>query len=371
MTEAYIIGAVRTPAGRRDGGLAKAHPADLGALVVRALIDRTGADPSAVDEIVLGCDDAAGPQGGNLARTCWLAAGMPPEVPGVTLDRRGGSSQQAVHAAARAVWSGSAGLVVAGGVRSTSMVPPSEADPVAGSRGWRARYGGRAFPQLRTAETIAGKWDVSRREMEEFAVRSHRRAARALAEWRFEREVVPAAGLLTDEGPRPDLGLAELAALEPCAEGGRLTAALTAEPCDGAAAVLIASADAVRAHRLSPRARVHHASARACDPAAPPAFAAATARALDRTGMAADRLDVVEADEAYACLPLAWARETGVDPERINPNGGALALGDALGASGARALTSLLHELERAGGRYGLQVAEDGFQAEITIIERL
>ncbi|RCG32473.1 acetyl-CoA C-acyltransferase [Sphaerisporangium album] len=379
-TEAYIIGAVRTPLGREGGGLAGAHPADLGAHVIRALLDRTGADPGAVDEVVFGCVDAVGPQAGNVARTCWLAAGLPGEVPGVTVDRQGGSSQQALHFAAHAVWSGNAGLVVVGGVQNASMVPSSQvaavgkalgfATPVAGSRGWQARYGGREPSSLRGAEMIAKKWDISRQQMEEFALASHRRAVRATAEWRFEREVVPVAGLLADEGPR-DVTPGELAALEPLAEGGRLTAGLSAQAADGAAALLVASERAVREHRLSPRARVHHTSARGSGPGMPSAAVAATARALNLAGMAIDQFDVVEVDEAFACVPLAWTRETGAGPERVNPNGGALAFGHPAGAAGARLMTSLLHELERTGGRYGLQVTGEGGQATVTVLERL
>ncbi|WP_424535363.1 acetyl-CoA C-acetyltransferase [Sphaerisporangium viridialbum] len=383
MSEAYIVGAVRTPVGRRNGGLASAHPADLGAHVIRALMDRTGADPAAVDDVVFGCVDAVGPQAGDIARTCWLAAGMPEEVPGVTVDRQCGSSQQAVHFAAQAVQSGNADLVVAGGVQNMSMVPISQAmvagqalgfaTPFTGSRGWHARYGAQEVSQFRGAEMIAERWDISRRDMEEFALESHQRALTAIDEGRFEREIVPFAGVLADEGPRRDTTLAKMASLRTLVEGGRLTAAVSSQISDAAAALLIASEEGVRAHGLTPRARIRHMSARGADPimmlSAP---IPATAHALRKAGMKIGDMDVVEINEAFASVVLAWLRETGADPARVNPGGGAIALGHPLGATGARLMTSLLHELERTGGRYGLQtMCEGGGQANVTVIERL
>ncbi|MEU4831863.1 acetyl-CoA C-acetyltransferase [Streptosporangium sp. NPDC023615] len=383
MGEAYIVGAVRTPVGRRNGGLAGAHPADLGAHVLGELVGRGGVDPEAVDDVVFGCVDTLGPQAGDIARTCWLAAGLPECVPGVTVDRQCGSSQQAVHFAAQAVLSGTSDLVVAGGVQNMSMVPIGYAmtagralgfdGPFAGSEGWRARYGDREISQFRGAEMIAEKWDISRREMEEFAYESHRRALRAIDEGRFAAEIVPWRGVSADEGPRRDTTPERMAALRPLVEGGRLTAALSSQISDGAAALLLASGRAVRRHGLTPRARVHHLSARGDDPvmmlSAP---IPATAHALRRAGMTIGDIDVVEINEAFAPVVLAWLRETGADPARVNPNGGAIALGHPLGATGARLMTSLLHELERTGGRYGLQtMCEGGGQANVTIIERL
>ncbi|MGC5016155.1 acetyl-CoA C-acetyltransferase [Streptosporangium sp. DT93] len=383
MSEAYIVGAVRAPVGRRNGGLAGAHPADLGAHVLRELVGRSGADPEAVDDVVFGCVDTLGPQAGDIARTCWLAAGLPEGVPGVTVDRQCGSSQQAVHFAAQAVMSGTCDLVVAGGVQNMSMVPIGYAmtagqalgfdGPFAGSEGWRARYGDQEVSQFRGAEMIAEKWDISRREMEEFACESHRRALRAIDEGRFTAEIAPWRGVSADEGPRRDTTLERMAALKPLVEGGRLTAALSSQISDGAAALLLASARAVREHGLTPRARVHHLSARGDDPimmlSAP---IPATAHALRRAGMTIGDIDAVEINEAFAPVVLAWLKETGADPARVNPNGGAIALGHPLGATGARLMTSLLHELERTGGRYGLQtMCEGGGQANVTIIERL
>ncbi|MEU8948489.1 acetyl-CoA C-acetyltransferase [Streptomyces sp. NPDC048489] len=385
MVEAYIVEAVRTPVGRRGGGLSAVHPADLGAHVLRALVERSGVDPAAVEDVVLGCLDAVGPQAGDIARTSWLAAGLPEEVPGVTVDRQCGSSQQAVHFAAQAVLSGTQDLVVAGGVQNMSMIPIAFASrraaeplgltdgPFAGSEGWRARYGDRPVNQFHGAELIAAKWGITRRDQEEFALRSHRRAVRALDEGRFARETVPYGEVTADEGPRRDTSPEKMAALAPVVEGGTITAACSSQVSDGAAAMLLASERAVREHGLTPRARVHHLSARGEDPirmlSAP---VPATAYALKKTGMSLGDIDLVEINEAFAPVVLAWLKETGADPGKVNVNGGAIALGHPLGATGVRLMTTLLHELERTGGRFGLQtMCEGGGQANVTIIERL
>jgi acetyl-CoA C-acetyltransferase len=380
--EAYLIEAVRTPVGRRGGGLATVHPADLGAHVLRELLARTGVDPLAVEDVFFGCVDALGPQAGDIARTCWLAAGLPEEVPGTTIDRQCGSSQQALHFAAQAVMSGTNDLIVAGGVQNMSMIPIASAltaaaplgfaDPFSGSEGWRARYGDQEVSQFRGAELIAEKWGISREEMEVYALESHRRARQAITEGRFEREVVPLAGVAVDEGPR-ETSLEKMAALPPLSEGGRLTAALASQISDAATAVLVASEDAVQTHGLRPRARVHHLSCRGADPifmlTAP---IPATAYALEKTGMRLEDMDLIEINEAFASVVLAWQKETGADLSRVNVNGGAIALGHPLGATGTRLMTTLLCELERTGGRYGLQtMCEGGGQANVTIIERL
>ncbi|WP_433468975.1 acetyl-CoA C-acetyltransferase [Spirillospora sp. CA-128828] len=384
MAEAYIVDAVRAPVGRRNGGLAGAHPADLGAHVLTALMDRTAIDPAAVEDVVFGCVDTLGPQAGDIARTCWLAAGLPEEVPGVTVDRQCGSSQQAVHFAAQAVLSGTSDLVVAGGVQNMSQIPIGSAmtaaaplgfteGPFAGSKGWTRRYGDAEVSQFHGAEMIARDWDLSRDDMEAFAYESHQRAIRAIDEGRFEREIAPYEGVATDEGPRRDTSLEKMAGLKTLVDGGRLTAAVSSQISDGAAALLIASEQAVRDHGLTPRARVHHISARGEDPirmlSAP---IPATAHALKKTGMTIGDIDAVEINEAFASVVLAWLKETGADPATTNPNGGAIALGHPLGATGARLMTTLLHELDRTGGRYGLQtMCEGGGQANVTIIERL
>jgi acetyl-CoA C-acetyltransferase len=382
MLEAYLVDAVRSPVGRRGGGLSQVHPADLGAHSIRALVERTGVDPAAIDDVVFGNLDSIGPQAGDIARTCALVAGLPEHVPGVTVDRQCGSGQQAVHFAAQAVMSGTADLIVAGGVQNMSQIPISAAmtageaygheTPFSGSPGWQARYGDQEISQFRGAELIAEKWDISRDDMEEFSVESHTRALRAGAEGRFDREIVPLAGCTIDEGPR-EPNWEKIRSLPALIEGGRLTAAVSSQISDGSAALLVASEQALKDHGLTPRARVHHLSVRGDDPVymltAP---IPATAYALERTGLGRDDIDLVEINEAFAPVVLAWQKETGFDLARVNVNGGAIALGHPLGATGARLLTTLLNELERTGGRYGLQtMCEGGGQANVTIIERL
>ncbi|MEU3374312.1 acetyl-CoA C-acetyltransferase [Streptomyces sp. NPDC006660] len=385
MAEAYVVEAVRTPVGRRGGALSAVHPADLGAHVLKALIERAGVDPAAVEDVVFGCLDTVGPQAGDIARTSWLAAGLPEEVPGVTVDRQCGSSQQALHFAAQGVLSGTQDLVVAGGTQNMSMVPIAFASrraaeplgltqgPFAGSLGWRARYGDAPVDQFHGAQLIAERWHITREDMEEFALRSHRRAITAIDEGRFTRETVAHGSLTTDEGPRRDTTSAKMAALQPVVAGGTITAACSSQISDGAAALLIASERAVAEHGLTPRARVHHLSVRGEDPirmlSAP---IPATAHALRKAGLRIDDIDLVEINEAFAPVVLAWLKETGADPARVNVNGGAIALGHPLGATGAKLMTTLLHELERTGGRYGLQtMCEGGGQANVTVIERL
>jgi acetyl-CoA C-acetyltransferase len=385
MSEAYIVDAVRSPVGRKGGGLAGVHPADLGAHAIRELMTRTGIDPAAVDDVVFGCVDTIGPQAGDIARTCWLAAGLPEEVPGTTIDRQCGSSQQAVHFAAQGVMSGTQDVVIAGGVQNMSKIPIASAfyaanaigvedkDPFSGSTGWVKRYGDQPVSQFRGAEMIADKWGISREDMEVFALESHRRAIQAIDEGRFDREVSPYGEVSVDEGPRRGSTLEKMAALPPVVEGGRITAAVSSQISDGAAAILVVSEQAVKQHNLTPRARIHHLSVRGADPiymlTAP---INATAYALDKTGLSLDEIDLVEINEAFAPVVLAWQKETGADLARVNVNGGAIALGHPLGATGARLMTTLLHELERTGGRYGLQtMCEGGGQANVTIIERL
>ena len=381
--EAYIIGAVRTPTGKKKGTLGAIHAADLGAHAIRALLERTGIDANHVDDVIFGCVDQIGSQAGDIARTCWLAAGLPDHVPGTTIDRQCGSSQQAVHFAAQAVMSGTQDLVVAGGVQTMNQIPISAAmvagqaygqpDPFSGSRGWRERYGTQEVSQFRAAEMIAEKWHISRREMEEFALESNRRALNALERGVFERETAPLNGLSADETPRLGTTLEKMAQLQPLAPGGRITAAVASQIADGAAALLIASADAVRRYGLKPRARIHHMSVRGADPVwmltAP---IPATRHALAKAGMALDDIDLIEINEAFASVVLAWQRELNADMARVNVNGGAIALGHPLGATGAKLMTTLLHELERRGVRFGLQtMCEGGGQANVTIIERL
>ncbi len=382
MAEAYIIDTVRTPVGKRGGTLSQIHPADLGAHTLNALMERTGVDPGAVDDVVMGCLDTIGPQAGDIARTAWLAAGLPQHVPGVTIDRQCGSSQQAVHFAAQGVMSGTQDLVVAAGVQNMSAIPISSAmivaeqfgytDPFSTSEGWVERYGTQEVSQFRGADMIAEKWDISREDMEAFAVESHERALAARAEGRFDNEIVPLAGLSHDEGPR-EPNLEKIRSLATLVEGGRVTAAVASQISDASAAMLVASPQAVKDHGLTPRARVHHLSVWGDDPiymlTAP---IAATKRALQKVGMTLDDIDLVEINEAFASVVLAWQKELDADMSKVNVNGGAIALGHPLGATGVRLMTTLLNELERTGGRYGLQtMCEGGGQANVTVIERL
>jgi acetyl-CoA C-acetyltransferase len=383
MAEAFLVDAVRTPVGRRGGTLAGAHPADLGAHVIRSLLARADVDPLAVDDVVFGCVDTVGPQAGDIARTAWLAAGLPEAVPGVTVDRQCGSSQQAVHFAAQAVLSGTADLVVAGGVQNMSQIPIAAAmlagqafgfdDPFSGSDGWRARYGTEEISQFRAADMIAGKWGISREEMESYALASHQRAVSAIDSGAFEAEIAPYGDAATDGCPRRDTSADKMAGLKPLREGGLITAALSSQIADASAALLVASERAVREHGLRPRARICHLSARGDDPVMMlTAPIPATAHALARAGLTLDQIDLVEINEAFASVVLAWQRETGADLDRVNVHGGAIALGHPLGATGARLMTTLLNALERTGGRYGLQtMCEGGGQANVTIIERL
>ena len=383
MAEALLVEAVRSPVARRGGPLAGVHSADLGAHVISALIERSGIDPAAVEDVIFGCTDTIGSQAGDIARTCWLAAGLPDHVPGVVVDRQCGSSQQAVHFAAQAVMSGTADVIVAGGVQNMSAIPISAAmivgerfgfpDPFSGSVGWRHRYGDAPVSQFRSAEMIARKWGCTRLDMEEFALRSHQRAVAAIDAGHFEREIAPLGAVTADTCPRRDTSLERMAALPALEEDGLVTAATSSQICDGAAALLVMSERAVRDHGVQPRARVHHLSARGADPVwmltAP---IAATAHALAKAGLTIDDIDLFEVNEAFASVVLAWLAETDADPARVNVGGGAIALGHPIGATGARLMTTLLHNLERTGGRYGLQVmCEGGGQANVTIIERL
>jgi acetyl-CoA C-acetyltransferase len=381
MAEAYIAGAVRAPVGRRNGGLAGVHPVDLAAHSLRALIERTGIDPAAVDDVIMGCVSQIGPQTFDIARNAWLSAGLPESVPGVTVDRQCGSSQQAVHFAAQAVMSGSQDLVVAAGVESMSVVAMGASVmlaaqaglPVPFGPGWKERYGDQEISQFRGAQLICEKWDIKRAQLEEFALESHQRAVRAIDEGRFAGQIAPLNGVDTDEGPRRDTSLEKMAALPALREGWEITAATSSQISDGSAAVLIASEEALRVHGLTPLARIRALTVIGDDPV----FMLtgpipATGRALGRAGLSIDDIDVFEVNEAFAPVLLAWSQETGASLERTNPNGGAIALGHPLGATGAILMTKLVHELHRTGGRYGLQtMCEGGGQANATIIERL
>lgn len=383
MAEAYIIDAVRTPIGRKKGSLAGLHPADLGAHPIKALVARTGVDANAVDDVVWGCCDTIGPQAGDIGRTVWLVAGLPQHVPGTTIDRQCGSSQQALHFAAQGVMSGTQDLVVAGGSQAMNAIPISAAmyagepygfsNPFNTSPGWVARYGDGLLNQINSAEMIATKWGLSREGMEAFAVASHQRAQAAWDNGWFDAEVAPMAELEKDETIRPQTNMEGLAGLRTVQEGGIITAGISSQNCDGAAALLVASERALKEHNLKPRARVHHISVRADDPVwmltAP---IPATEYALKKAGMTVNDIDLFECNEAFASVPMAWMKELGIPHEKVNIHGGGIALGHPLGATGARLMTTLLNALERTGGRYGLQtMCEGGGQANVTIIERL
>jgi acetyl-CoA C-acetyltransferase len=377
VAEAYIVGAVRTPVGKRNGGLAAINPVDLGAHVLTELVARTGADPSAVDDVIMGCVSQVGPQTFDIARNAWLSAGLPESVPGVTIDRQCGSSQQAVHFAAQAVMSGTQDLVVAAGVESMSMVKMGSSlgqdMALPFGQGWRDRYGDQEISQFRGAQLMCEKWGLKRPQLEELALASHLRAVKAIDEGRFDQQTMSVDEVTKDEGPRRDTSLAKMAELSPLREGWELTAATASQISDGAAAVLIASDAAVQRHGLTPRARIHALAVVGADPV----FMLtgpipATERVLARGQLTVDDIDVFEVNEAFAPVLLAWSADTGASLEKTNPNGGAIALGHPLGATGAILMTKLLHELERTSGRYGLQtMCEGGGQANATIIERL
>ena len=382
MSEAFIVDALRTPTGKRKGTLSQIHGADLGAHVLRELVKRNAVPAEDYDDVIFGCVDAIGPLAGNIGRSCWLAAGLPTHVPGVTIDRQCGSSQQAVHFAAQAVMSGTQDVIAIGGVQTMTQIPIGSAmiagkalgfnDPFSGSKGWTERFGSEPVSQFHGAQKIADKWNISRLDMEKFALESHRRARAAIAEGRFKREIVPLNGLENDETTR-ETSLEQMAKLEPLTPGGKLTAGVSSQTCDGASAMLIVSEAAVKRYKLKPRARIHHIGVMGDDPlfmlTAP---IPATQRALKKTGLTPKQIDIAECNEAFACVPMAWMKETGFAHEQVNVNGGAIALGHPLGATGAKLMTTLLHELERRKSRYGLQtMCEGGGVANVTIIERL
>lgn len=382
MAEAYIVDALRTPTGRRKGGLAHVHGADLGAHVLKNLVERNGIPDNEYDDVIFGCVDTIGPLAGDIARTCWLTAGLSQEVPGTTIDRQCGSSQQAVHFAAQAVMSGTMDVVVAGGVQTMTQIPISSAmiaaepmgfsDPFTGSKGWVERYGDVPPTQFKSAQMIADKWELSRKELEVYSLESHKRALNAIKEGRFDREIVPLEGVTMDETPREST-LEKMAELEGIFGCDKVTAGVASQTCDAASALLVVSEAALKRYNLTPRARIHHMSVRADDPiwmlTAP---IPATEYALKKSGMTMGDIDLVEINEAFASVAMAWLKETGYDHAKTNVNGGAIALGHPLGATGTKLMTTLLHELERTGGRFGMQtMCEGGGQANVTIIERL
>jgi acetyl-CoA acyltransferase len=387
--EPVIVGAVRTPVGRRNGGLAGVHAVDLGAAALRALAERSGVDPVLVDDVIMGCVSQIGEQSVNVARNAWLAAGLPEEVPATTIDRQCGSSQQAVQFAAQGILAGGYQLVVAGGVEHMTRVPLGSTMAGPGVPGapfgpaMHDRYQGRLVPQGISAELITEKWGLSREEQDSFALSSHRRAAAAQDAGRFDHQLVPvevpgpdgtSTWVRADEGVRRDTSMEKLAGLKPAFRpGGQVTAGNSSQISDGAAALLLASRAAAERLGLPPLARFAGFALAGVDPVLMlTGVIPATERVLRQTGLGMDDLDVIEINEAFASVVLAWGREVEPDWDRVNPNGGAIALGHPLGASGARIMTDLVAELERGNGRYGLQVmCEGGGMANATVLERL
>jgi acetyl-CoA acyltransferase len=384
--EPVIVGAVRTPVGRRNGGLSGLHAVDLGAAALRALVDRSGVDPDRVEDVIMGCVSQTGEQAVNVARNAWLAAGLPEEVPATTIDRQCGSSQQAVQFAAQGIMAGGYDLVVAGGVEHMTRVPMGSTMSGPGvpfGPRMHARYQGRLVPQGISAELITEKWGLTREEQDTFALRSHQRAAAAQDAGRFDQQVVPvevpgpdgtSAWVLADEGIRRDTSMEKLAGLKPAFRpDGQVTAGNASQISDGAAALLLAGRDTAERLGLRPLARFVSFALAGVDPVLMlTGVIPATERVLERAGLRLGDVDVVEINEAFASVVLAWGREVEPDWERVNPNGGAIALGHPLGASGARIMTDLVTELRRRDGRYGLQVmCEGGGMANATVLERL
>ncbi|MEV5033202.1 acetyl-CoA C-acetyltransferase [Sphingobium sp. LMC3-1-1.1] len=386
MTDAFIVAAARTAGGRRKGALAGVHPADLGGMVLDALVERSGIDPAAIEDVIAGCVSQAGEQSFALGRNMVLASGLPDSVPAVTIDRQCGSSQQALHFAAQAVMSGTQDLLIAAGVESMTRVPMGSnytlhAQAGMGQGPWSRRildrYGVSEFSQFHGAQAIADKYGFSREDMDRYALESHRRAADAIKAGLFREEIVPVHvdGTIfdTDEGVRFDASPEGMAGVKPIIEGGAITAANASQMTDGASGVLVASAQAVKDHGLTPIARIHSLAVTAGDPVIMlEEPIPATRKALARAGMTLEDIDLFEVNEAFASIPMAWLKALGADPAKLNARGGAIALGHPLGASGTKLMTTMIHALRQQGKRWGLQtMCEGGGMANVTIVEAL
>ena len=385
MPEAYIVDAARTAGGRRGGALKDWHPADMAGRVLDFLVGRTGIDPAAIDDVIMGCVGQAGEQAFHIGRNAVLASKLPQSVPAVTIDRQCGSAQQSVHFAAQAVMSGTQDVVIAAGVESMTRVPMGTPVTLAMQAGLggpfptsiQERFGVPMFSQFIGAEMIAEKYGFSREELDLFALDSHRKAARATQAGAFEDEIVPlpveSGEHRTDEGIRYDATLEGIGSVKLLKEGGRISAANASQICDGASGVMIVSERALKEHKLTPLARIHNLTVTAGDPVIMlEEPIPATRRALERAGMSIADIDLYEVNEAFASVPLAWLREIEADHERLNVNGGAIALGHPLGASGAKLMATLTHALKRRGKRWGLQtMCEGGGIANVTIVENL
>jgi acetyl-CoA C-acetyltransferase len=392
MPEAFIVAAARTAGGRRNGRLAGWHPADLAAQVLDALVERTGADPALVEDVIMGCVGQAGEQAANIARNAVLASKLPESVPATSVDRQCGSSQQALHFAAQAVMSGSMDIVIAAGVESMTRVPmglPTTL-PLKNGLGFYVspqmarRYPDVQFSQFTGAEMIARNYGIEKAELDAYALRSHRNAIAATKAGHFEREIVPVAVRMADgtepgelhtvdEGIRHDATLESIAAVKLIAEGGRCTAATASQICDGASGLMVVNERGLKTLGVQPLARIHHMSVMGHDPVIMlEAPIPATQRALAKAGMKIGDIDLYEVNEAFAPVPLAWLQTLDADPARLNVNGGAIALGHPLGASGTKLMATLVHALGQRGKRYGLQtMCEGGGMANVTIVERL
>jgi len=392
MAEAYIVAAVRTAGGRKGGKLSGWHPADLAGQVLDALIARTGADPALVEDVIMGCVGQAGEQSGNIARNAVLASCLPESVPGTSVDRQCGSSQQALHFAAQAVMSGTMDIVIAAGVESMTRVPMGLPSTLAAQNGFgtsmspnmQKRYPGVKFSQFTGAEMMARKYELQREDLDRYALQSHQRAIAATQGGAFKNEIVPVQVRLADgssngeshtvdEGIRFEATLESIASVKLIAEGGRVTAATASQICDGAAGLMVVNEAGLKKLGVKPLARVHHMTMLGHDPVIMlEAPVPATLHALKCAGMKIDDIDLFEVNEAFAPVPLAWLKTTGADPDRLNVNGGAIALGHPLGGSGAKLMTTLVHALHQRGKRYGLQtMCEGGGMANVTIVERL
>jgi acetyl-CoA C-acetyltransferase len=390
MTEAYIVAAARTAGAKRGGKLAAWHPADMAGEILNALLDRSGIDPAVIEDVIMGCVGQVGEQSFHIGRNAVMASRLPDSVPAVSIDRQCGSSQQALQFAAQAVMSGTQDVVIAAGVESMTRVPMGSPTILAAKAGigvgpWsdriKNRYGVTEFSQFTGAQMIADKYDFTREQLDEYALLSHRRAAHATETGAFEREILalPVEGPdgesmhRTDEGIRYDATLESIGSVKLLQEGGKISAANASQICDGASGVLVVSARALKEHNLTPMARVHNLTVTGGDPVIMlEEPIPATKRALKRAGMSINDIDLYEVNEAFAPVPLAWLRELQADPDRLNVNGGAIALGHPLGASGTKLMTTLIHALKARGKRYGLQtMCEGGGLANVTIVEAL
>jgi acetyl-CoA C-acetyltransferase len=390
MGEAYIVAAARTAGGRKGGKVSGWHPADLGGAILDALVARTGADPALIEDVIMGCVGQVGEQGLNIARNAILASSLPESVPGTSVDRQCGSSQQAIHFAAATVMSGAMDIVIAAGVESMSRVPMGLSSQLPYKNGFGTykspriedRYPGIQFSQFTGAEMLAKKYDLSRAELDAYALQSHQRAMAATKAGKFAAEIVPIDVVVeggaterhdTDEGIRWDATLESIGSVKLLAEDGRITAATASQICDGAAGVMIVNERGLKALGVKPLARIHSMTVIGHDPVIMlEAPIPATLKALDRAGLKIGDIDLYEVNEAFASVPTAWLKVTGGDPDKLNVNGGAIALGHPLGGSGAKLMTTLVHAMQDRGARYGLQtMCEGGGLANVTIVERL